>query len=350
MTTCALYRFHSEFSQSFPRMSIIPKTTPVHRLEAIAKTWRHNGIYIKREDQTDSVYGGNKVRNLEFIFGHAVARGHKQLFTVAPMGSNFIAALCAQAKKFDFHVEVAHFVPAHSEQMQAHWEFTNQTGAQFNIYPGFWGSVPAFIHARIRHRLSLIRGPFSQWVSPGGSSITGAIGHVNALLEFEEQVRNDEVPDPSVIVLGAGTCGTMAGILAAHRLISKERRIVGVRCVDRIVCNRFAIANLANATLKHLGSERRIHAREIELISPQKDQGYGNVSDMTRHVAREFYAREGIVLDTTYTSKVVLALKDMVTSGDIGKNDRVLYWHTFSGKHTTRPGVGLDPERSSANP
>jgi hypothetical protein len=42
-----------------------------------------------------------------------------------------------------------------------------------------------------------------------------------------------------------------------------------------------------------------------------------------------FEADEAIRLDTTYTSKVVVKLAELITSDELkGKN--ILYWHTFS--------------------
>jgi 1-aminocyclopropane-1-carboxylate deaminase/D-cysteine desulfhydrase-like pyridoxal-dependent ACC family enzyme len=43
----------------------------------------------------------------------------------------------------------------------------------------------------------------------------------------------------------------------------------------------------------------------------------------------EFYELEGIHLDTTYTSKVTLFLKEALLKNEF-RQKKVLYWHTYS--------------------
>lgn len=167
------------------------------------------------------------------------------------------------------------------------------------------------------------------WCAPGGSSVTGALGHLNAALELAEQVRAGEIPQPDVIVVGAGTCGTMAGLTAGFRLAGLDVRLIGVRCVDRIVCHLRAIARLANGVLARIGVPGRVHAHDITLVESPLDHGYGVPLGRAEELMASFEADEGIRLDTTYTSKVVAKLGELLTSGMFtGKN--VLYWHTFS--------------------
>src|SRR4051812_7896772 len=82
--------------------------TPVHRFDGASEWLGHSRLYIKREDATDSLYGGNKVRNLEFLLGTALARGAQRVATVAPYGSNFVAAMAAQTKRIGMPSQVFH--------------------------------------------------------------------------------------------------------------------------------------------------------------------------------------------------------------------------------------------------
>ena len=113
------------------------------------------------------------------------------------------------------------------------------------------------------------------WCAPGGSSVTGALGHLNAALELVEQVRAGEIPKPDAIVVGAGTCGTMAGLTAGFRLADFDVRLIGVRCVDRIVCHSRAIARLANGVLARVRVPARVRPNDISLVDSPLDAGYG---------------------------------------------------------------------------
>ena len=72
--------------------------TPVshHEIETPAGK---NSISIKHDDQTNAVYGGNKIRKLEYIFQRAVERGAKRVATFGAVGSNHSLATAIFAKK-----------------------------------------------------------------------------------------------------------------------------------------------------------------------------------------------------------------------------------------------------------
>lgn len=324
MSQPALFRFFPQLATSIPWVQLAERT-PVGRLAVAGKRWGHDRLFIKREDRTATLYGGNKVRNLEFILGEALARGASRIVTVAPLGSNFVAALAAQASRVGLDVEVEHFVPVRSHQIDTHANFSAAAGASLSLHAGRRGAVGAASVAALK----LATSADAFWCAPGGSSVTGALGHLNAALELAEQVRAGEIPQPDAIVVGAGTCGTMAGLTAGFRLAGLDVRLIGVRCVDRVVCHRRAIARLANGVLARIGASGRVHASDITLVDSPFDHGYGVPLGRAEELMASFEADERIRLDTTYTSKVVAKLGELLDSGIFtGKN--VLYWHTFS--------------------
>jgi 1-aminocyclopropane-1-carboxylate deaminase/D-cysteine desulfhydrase-like pyridoxal-dependent ACC family enzyme len=102
--------------------------------------------------------------------------------------------------------------------------------------------------------------------------------------------------------------------------------VIGVRCVDSVVCNRYRIAGLANATLSLLDVRSRISMRDVDL----RDSGrvhYGIALESERNIISEVRSLSGIELDTTYTSKVFKFLK---AEANVFRDSNVLYWNTFS--------------------
>lgn len=321
----ALFRLFPQYQESIPYLPLIEKPTEVARLEKISKVFGHKELYIKREDQTDSIYGGNKVRNLEFVLGEAKHRKAKKVLTMAPLGSNFIAALAAQTKKVSLSAEVEHFVMVKTPQILAHADFSLELGAKLNVHPGYSGMLVAA--SQIAY--SRMTDDETYYCPPGASYTTGALGHVSAALEFVEQINRGEVPKPDFIAVGAGTCGTIAGLTAGFKLAEVDIRVIGVRCVDAIVCNKIAVARLANSLLKKLGSEHIVYPHEITLFTSPLDKGYASPLQKAEELIQLFLTEENIELDTTYTSKVVAKLEELITEGHfIGR--KVLYWHTFS--------------------
>ena len=93
-------------AQNFPALSMVPhvplaQTTKVQHVEELS---RHAEVWVKRDDQTSSVYGGNKVRKLEFLLGDARQRDAKTLVTAGAWGSHHVLATTLFGTKWGFNV------------------------------------------------------------------------------------------------------------------------------------------------------------------------------------------------------------------------------------------------------
>ena len=53
----------------------------MQKLEKLGKELSRDDLYIKRDDLSATLYGGNKIRKLEFIFGEVIAAGFKKVLT-----------------------------------------------------------------------------------------------------------------------------------------------------------------------------------------------------------------------------------------------------------------------------
>jgi D-cysteine desulfhydrase len=293
----------------------------------------HSELYVKREDRTHSVYGGNKVRNLEFVLAHALAGGKRRVVTLVPKGSNFTAALSVHGRAAGLEVRLSQFVALENEQIEAHFRFARRHGARDRTFRGLAGPVLAGAAGLLD---GIRRG--SDYIVPGASSTLGALGHANAFLELVDQARAGLVPLPDVVVVGAGTCGTVAGLVAGARIAGVPTRLVAVRCAERIVCNRGRIERLARATLTRLGlADARLP--EFDLVESPENLGYAIPTRAARGVMDEFGEEEGIILDGTYTSKVGLFLKRELSAAAL-RGRKVMYWHTFSPAAMPGPGEG----------
>ncbi len=93
-TTRPLFDVYPQLSDALPWLQLAELPTPVEHLSAIgANAW------IKRDDLSHAVYGGNKLRKLEFILADALARGKDHVITFGATGTNHgvaTAMLCQQ--------------------------------------------------------------------------------------------------------------------------------------------------------------------------------------------------------------------------------------------------------------
>ena len=310
-----------------PRLRLLPQPTPVEPLGGSRQLFSHDRLFIKREDLTAPEYGGNKVRNLEFILGDALARNATRVVTVAPIGSNFTTALSAQARRIGLPVEIFQFHPPASEQMLRHAEFIESRGASIRPFRGPTYLAAAVATLRARSSRDYV-------IAPGGSNALGVLGHVSAGLELAEQIKTGELPEPDFLVVGVGTCGTMAGLLLAMKIAGLRTKIIGVRCVDPIVSNRARIAQLASQASKLLGLPSLVKRADVLLADPPYPLRYGQPMSTALELIAETNCRSGIQLDTTYTSKVGLFLRDFSRSEAVASKT-LLYWHTYC-----RPTLG----------
>ena len=72
----------------FPRLHFAHLPTPLEPMERISKALGGPNLWIKRDDSSCPLYGGNKPRKLEFVIGRALARGSRRLITTGALGTN----------------------------------------------------------------------------------------------------------------------------------------------------------------------------------------------------------------------------------------------------------------------
>lgn len=306
--------------KSIPYVRLITSPTPLQR-----GRYGNFEFMIKREDLTDChVYGGNKVRNLEFILAKALIDKKTAIATPIPMGSNFSAAFAGHSKRLGLTPMLCQVNLADHPQIYDHLQFCEKQFAKITTRTGvlkFPMQLADLIRARIKDKAFI--------VPPGGSNALGVVGHLKAFMELANSIRAGDIECPEYIFVGAGTGGTTAGLIAGITVTGLPIKIVAVRCAEKIICNKTRILHLANEALKYLGSDKISHSGQMELIECPGNPRYGEPIANFRHVFKTFHDENGLELDRTYTSKVVTA---MISRMGIALNPptNVLYWHTFS--------------------
>ena len=66
------------------RLSLGNFPTPVHRLPRLGRAIGIDSLWIKRDDLSGPLGGGNKVRKLEYLFADAQEKNYQALFTIGP--------------------------------------------------------------------------------------------------------------------------------------------------------------------------------------------------------------------------------------------------------------------------
>jgi len=308
-----------------PKLDIASLPTPVsHHL--IATGTANHDVFVKQDDLTSPLYGGNKVRKLEYLLRRAMDRGATRVATFGAAGSNhaLATALFAHELGLDCTCFLAGqkptptIVPTLNRYLQLGTELVR-----------YGRGVD---HVRLFRRYIQNR---NTWVIPlGGTCWLGAVGFVNAGLELAAQIAAGEFEAPQRIYLANGTMGSVAGLSIGLTLAGHDTEIHAVRVADNAMTRPEALHSLIAKTLQLL---RRIEPAIPAETDPHKiihwrDEfyagGYAAVDDATRSAVCRADDEMELKLETTYTGKAMTALlHDMQTQP---ANGPVLFWNTYN--------------------
>lgn len=324
--------------------------TPANRLDALSAKLKGE-IWVKRDDLTAGLYGGNKVRKLEFILADCLQRGCDGTWTVGGEGSHHLLAVARFAASEDLRTYAATFPqPLTMHTLQVKRALSREQICLFpsNGFHDFPLAVFKLLKTANRENKSLYR------ISAGGSCSLGVLGYVSAALELAEQVKQGVVPAPDVIVVALGSCSTAAGLLLGLEIAGLTCAIHAVRVTSSAVANRFNIYRLAwdaALLLARLGVpaveilENRTMKKgsvKLHIAGEQLGGGYGHFTRSSKEAERLLIDLEELRLDPTYTGKAVAHLIDRCNKVVEKKTQCILYWHTL-GKLEKESGPGENP-------
>src|ERR1043166_8888059 len=81
----------------YPRASLQSGPTPIEHLGRLSRELGVE-IFVKRDDLIGLGFGGNKIRQLEFYFGAALAQGADTVLITGAVQSNYVRAAAAAAR------------------------------------------------------------------------------------------------------------------------------------------------------------------------------------------------------------------------------------------------------------
>jgi 1-aminocyclopropane-1-carboxylate deaminase/D-cysteine desulfhydrase-like pyridoxal-dependent ACC family enzyme len=295
--------------------------TPVTRVGELSTDRAE--LWIKNDGLVSSEYGGNKVRKLEHILPRALARGARRLVTMGAAGSHQVLATALFGKRVGLPTAAVLCPQPHTE----HAESMLRASLALGIEPHLASSMAA-IAAELPRVLR--RGDYL--LAPGGSSVTGTLGYLEAAGELVDQIRAGLLPEPDEIVAPLGSGGTVGGLLAGVLREGLDSRVVGVEVAVRPPLGRTLALGLAvGATRRDAGSAGLVRlARRLEVLGEYLGDGYGHPTPQGTR-AQGIAAELGIELDPTYTAKTFAAVLDRLERAEPRDRPvRVLYWHTLS--------------------
>lgn len=323
-----LFREYPALGGQLKRESIGHWPTPVAALTRLASEWGVDQLWVKREDASSTMAGGNKVRGLEFLLGDAVASGITRILTLGAAGSFHVRGTAVHARRFgiDTTAILVNQPPASyvSENMAA------ARDAHARLIPTNMAMLPF----RVAWQL-ILKGPHTRLIPAGGTCPLACIGHVNAAFELREQIRAGLLPEPTWLFVALGSLGTAAGLVLGCKLAGLRTRVVGVTIFSRWFCTPRRIARLArrtNALMRRADAgvpDAAIGAADLECLHSALGSGYARPTARSEMAARDAWNCEGISLDPTYSAKLFAGARQWLGREPKGA-DPSLLWHTYA--------------------
>ena len=313
-----------------PRIPLARLPTPLERLPlARGEGW------VKRDDVTGELYGGNKVRKLEFILPAARAAGAQRLITVGAFGSHHALATTVYGRALGFDVTVVLLPQSMTPHVQEVLDAMHAHGAEIRLVRSP-AAVPAGIAAaKLAHRRERLR-----VVPPGGSDPIGTLGYVNAALELVAQCEVGLAPVPAEVHVAGGTLGTAAGLAVGFAIAGLPTQVVAHRITSRVITNRRQARILTDGVLDILATgaprgalpTRAEVLRRLRIEHGEIGRGYGFETDAGTAATDWLLSNASVAVDATYTAK---AAAGFLAAARLG-HEPLLYWHTLSSVNPTR--------------
>lgn len=318
-----------------PRANLGFFPTPFYKLERMSRALGVE-LYIKRDDFSGmSLFGGNKIRKLEYLMGDALDKGCDTVFTYGATQSNHAMQTVTAARKLGLTpiLYLNAYVEPDENDIRANMLLDRVLGAQMYIVKGLDGETEAQTEARCvelghQHAQRLeAQGHKCYDIPLGGASVVGSAGFIGGYAELMEQCADMNL-EPDHLFLATGTGGTLAGLAAGRALLGGGPRIVGVAVSEKGPEYEKKCANLANGALEWLGAPARVEDSDFTVDRGYFAPGYEQPNERATRAIRMLARLEGLITDPVYTGKALAGLLGAVESGQLAQGSRVVFWHT----------------------
>ena len=306
----------------FPRFALVDGPSPLAPLPRLSAALGGRAeLWIKREDLLPLAFGGNKLRNLEFLVGEALADGADCLVTVGRRWSNHARLTAAAGARAGLAVHLVLSGPP-----------TDPANPGVLLDELLGAIVHQAATADRAERTALLERVVAELraagrrpavIEVGGSGAVGAIGQVVAALELVDQLGALGLAADDLVVPTA-TGGTQAGLLVGLRTAGASTTVHGVAVTppDDL---RVPIESMLTA-LAGMPGLASVAPGEVVLDGSQLGAGYGRRTDAADEATRLLARTEGILVDPIYTAKALAGLVAMVRDGRLDGR-RVVFWH-----------------------
>lgn len=318
------------------RLALARLPTPVERAPGLDVGGA--AVWIKRDDTSSEIYGGGKVRKLEWVLANPPYAGDEPIVSVGGVGSHHLLALALFLREQGRSLHALTFTQVLTPHVRQNLAVLVSSGVRL------WN-----VSSRARLPLAYLayhvfRPPSRKGVSmpAGASTAYGCLGFVQAGLELSAQIDAGLLPAPRTIFITAGSAGSSAGLALGLALAGRSVRLHLVSSVERWAFNGLMFRRMLGmghrAMVRHgLAAEHaaggaagllRRAGVEWVIDHSQVGGGYGVPTEAATQALEDARA-QGVPLETTYTAKCLAGMRRALAEHPV--EGPVLFWNTHAG-------------------
>lgn len=309
--------------------------TPFYKLNQLSKQLGVN-LYIKREDFSgQSLFGGNKIRKLEYLIGEAQKSGANYVFTYGATQSNHAMQTVEVCRKVGIEpiLYLVALVEPDEDDLKGNLLLDKIMGAEVHIIKPEEGETNDETYARMfqlaKEHIKRLEseGNICYDIPVGGASFVGTVGFIGGFVELQEQL--DELGiQGDYLFHTTGTGGTMSGLVAGKKLTDSQMNIISIDASPHDEGYKEKCAKLGNSALQWLGVDPILEASDFHNDTSYYLPGYEMPSEGGTEAIKMMAKAEGLLLDPVYSGKGFAGLIDYVRSGKVPAGSNVIFLHT----------------------
>jgi 1-aminocyclopropane-1-carboxylate deaminase/D-cysteine desulfhydrase-like pyridoxal-dependent ACC family enzyme len=308
-----------------PRVDLAHLPTPLEEVPRFAEKIGGVRIFVKRDDCTGLLFGGNKTRHNEFLLADALHQGADMLVWGAGVQSNNCRQTAAGCAKLGLECRLYLTRAAHNDDVQGNLLLDHLVGAKIEIVDAPIGpELEELMQAKALEFRAAGRRPYA-WDRTRVRPIA-ALSYALCLAEIVDEMHVLGHEPDAIYVSSAGATG--AGLALGKALL-------GLSCPVRSICpirwpwdTCADLAEIVNQAAAVLHLPHRLTGREIDARDDFIGPGYGVLTSDGWEATDLLAKTEGILLDPVYTAKAMAGLIHDIRHRRVKPGAIVVFIHT----------------------
>ena len=306
-----------------PQVDLGHFPTPLAECPRLSEALGGPRIFMKREDCSGLAFGGNKVRQLTFTIGDAVAQGADTIVHGAASQSNHCRQAAAACGKLGLKCYLR-LARDHKSIRQGNLLLSNLAGADVEIVDVPFGPELDVVKYELAEKLKA-QGMKPYVVASPRSTALAAVAFTWCIAEIAQQQQQLGIDADWIYTASVG--GTQAGLVLGTKTLGLKMKPFGIAPI-RWENKHDRLRTAANDAAELLELDTSVTDADIQNTDDYIGQAYGYLTPECIDALKLVVKTEGIFLDPVYTAKAMACLIDHIQQGKLGRDNTVIFLHT----------------------